>query len=188
MRDVPRRMRVTLLLGAGSLCLLGAHSRAPSRSSRTSPRTSSRRLDSEKLIVLEDVSSGGSESFVIAYLIFDRRREDVMELLRLAERQTEYRPELDSVKTVRKLENGRIDEQHLRILFTEIVYRSAVRRRTRQQPLRMEARSGFRQRPAAHGGFLGTQRLSIPTRIALWLVSDRTWTSDRRFRVSSRRA
>jgi hypothetical protein len=122
MRDVPKRMRVILLVGAGSLCLLGAQPSAE-QVLTNEPADLAKRLDREKLIVLEDVSSGGSESFVIAYLIFERRREEVIELLRLAERQTEYRPELDSVKTVRKLENGRIDEQHLRILFTEIVYR-----------------------------------------------------------------
>lgn len=81
------------------------------------------RILAEKLIVLEDVQGSGAESFVVAYVLFSRSRQEVVALLRQAKRQPEYRPELASVKTIRQLENGRIDEQRIKILFREFVYR-----------------------------------------------------------------
>ncbi len=80
------------------------------------------RLFAEELLVLEDASKG-RESFIIAYVIFEKPVAEIVDLLRQASRQTEYRPELDHVETVRVLEDGRIDEQRIRIMFTKLVYR-----------------------------------------------------------------
>jgi hypothetical protein len=84
------------------------------------------RLMDQKLLVLEEVGAG-RESFIVAFVIFERSVEDVLGLLRQANRQIEYRPELDSVETIRKLEDGRIDEQRIRIMFTKFVYRLRYR-------------------------------------------------------------
>jgi hypothetical protein len=74
----------------------------------------------QKLLVLEE---GENESLVVAYVIFERSVQDVLGLIRQASRQLEYRPELDSVETIRTFENGRIDEQRIRIMFLTFVYR-----------------------------------------------------------------
>lgn len=84
------------------------------------------RLMERKLLVLEDAATP-RESFVIAYVLFERPIRDVIALLRQASRQTEYRPELDSVETIRRFENGRIDEQRMRIVFTTLIYRLRYR-------------------------------------------------------------
>jgi hypothetical protein len=81
------------------------------------------RLHDQRLLVLEDVGGDGPESFIVAYVLFEQPRDVVIELLRQAERQTEYRPELDRVETVERLADGRIDEQAIRIVFTTFVYR-----------------------------------------------------------------
>ncbi len=84
------------------------------------------RLLRDRLMILEEVD-GGRDSFVIAYVIFERSMDDVVALLRQAERQMEYRPELRSVETVEVLEDGRVDEQRLRVVFTSLVYRIRYR-------------------------------------------------------------
>lgn len=84
------------------------------------------KIERERLVVLEDIGEG-AESFVVAYVIFERSIEDVLRLLRQAERQPEYRTELASVETVETLEDGRIDEQRLRIMFTKLTYRLRYR-------------------------------------------------------------
>jgi hypothetical protein len=83
-------------------------------------------LMEHKLLVLEDVDKD-RDSFVVAYVIFERSMQGVLALLRQASRQVEYRPELNSVETIRTFEGGRIDEQRIRILFTEFVYRLRYR-------------------------------------------------------------
>jgi hypothetical protein len=85
------------------------------------------RLEADRMLVLEDIGGSGAESFVVAYVIFERPFEDVLRLLRQAERQMEYRPELAGVKTLETFDDGRVDEQRLRILFADLVYRVRYR-------------------------------------------------------------
>lgn len=80
------------------------------------------RLEDDRVLVLEDVG-GGEQSFIIAYVLFERSRDQVVGLLKQASRQSEYRPELRNVKTVRTLPNGRVDEQQLKVLFKKFTYR-----------------------------------------------------------------
>lgn len=84
------------------------------------------RLLEEGVLILEDAGDQ-SDSFVVAYVVFDRSLEDVLSMIRQASRQTEYRPELSSVETIRRFEGGRIDEQRIRIMFTTFVYRVRYR-------------------------------------------------------------
>ncbi len=80
------------------------------------------RLQDERVLVLEDVGES-EQSFIVAYVLFERSREHVVGLLRQASRQSEYRPELNKVRTIRTLPDGRIDEQELKILFRKLTYR-----------------------------------------------------------------
>jgi hypothetical protein len=82
-------------------------------------------LEKQKVLVVEDLGGerDGARSFIVAWVIFERARSEVLARLREAERQPEYRPELGRVQTVEHFENGRVDEQRLRILFTDFVYR-----------------------------------------------------------------
>lgn len=85
------------------------------------------RLEAERVVVLEDVSTGGPDSFIVAYVLFRQGRGRVATLLRDTERQMEYRPELREVRTVAMLPNGRIDEQKLKIAFRTLTYRLRYR-------------------------------------------------------------
>jgi hypothetical protein len=89
------------------------------------PELAERLLD-RKLLVLEDIGAD-NDSFVVAYVVFERPVGDVVRLLRQAARQTEYRPELAQVETIETFENGRVDEQRMRIMFTNLVYRLRYR-------------------------------------------------------------
>lgn len=80
------------------------------------------RLMEQGYVVLEETGSD-SESYIVAWVLFERPVQQVVALLRQAARQTEYRTELDHVETIRTFENGRIDEQRIRIMFTTFVYR-----------------------------------------------------------------
>lgn len=113
--------RVALLALAGSLAL-GAQRGAESVLS-AEPPARLERLEAQRVVLLEDAGGEGSQSFIMALVLFERSVDRVRELLRQAERQPEYRPELKSVKTVELLPDGRIDEQKMKILFTRLVYR-----------------------------------------------------------------
>ncbi len=114
--------RTGLCLGAVALASLGA-GRSAEEVLENEPPELAARLDSEGLVVLEDVGGSGAESFIVAYVVFEQPHGEVVRLLRQAERQPEYRTELDRVATVERFEGGRIDEQRVRIMFTELVYR-----------------------------------------------------------------
>jgi len=79
------------------------------------------RLEKEHVVLLQQ--GGGADDTVVALVLFDKPQSRVAALLREAERQPEYRPELLDVHTVQQLPDGRIDEQRIKILFTELVYR-----------------------------------------------------------------
>lgn len=84
-------------------------------------------LKRNHVAVLADGGGPGSESLVVALVLFDQPRARVTGLLREAERQTEYRPELVAVRTVTARDGQRVDEQRIRILFHELVYRVRYR-------------------------------------------------------------
>ena len=86
-----------------------------------------RRLEAEGSIVLEEVGGSGPDSFIVALVLFERSRDRVVELLKQSDRQSEYRPEVRGVRTIERFDDGRIDEQRLRILFRTLVYRLRYR-------------------------------------------------------------
>ncbi len=79
------------------------------------------RLEKERVVLLQQ--GGDADGTVVALVLFNKPQSRVAALLREAERQPEYRPELVTVRTVQQLPDGRIDEQRIKILFTELVYR-----------------------------------------------------------------
>jgi hypothetical protein len=115
-----RKLR-TQMITVLALALLGAQPTAESLLDKEMGELTER-LEDGGVVVLEDTEGEGT-SFVIAYVLFERPLADVQALMRQAERQPEYRPELESVETVRKFEGGRIDEQRLKILFKRLTYR-----------------------------------------------------------------
>jgi len=80
-------------------------------------------LVAEKVAVVQGSEGDGPESFVVAYVLFERSRREVLGLLKQAARQTEYRPELKSVRTVETFAYGRVDEQLMKIVFRKLRYR-----------------------------------------------------------------
>lgn len=80
------------------------------------------KLRSRHLVLLEEVQKDAGDLFV-AYVLFDRPPARVYELLSDSQRQSEFRPDLNESRLVKKLPDGEIDEHHMRILFIDIVYR-----------------------------------------------------------------
>ena len=94
----------------------------------TEPAELVARLRGTGLVVLEDVAASGADSFVVAYVLFDRPRSRAMALVTDPSRQTEWRPDLTGVETLERLPDGRIDEVRMRILFRDLTYRVRYRR------------------------------------------------------------
>jgi hypothetical protein len=111
-----------LALIAASFSVVGARPSAESVLQREPPEVMDK-LSGDKIAVVQDGRGDGPASFVVAYVLFERSRNDVLQLLKQASRQPEYRPELKSVETVERLQGGRVDEQLLRIVFREVRYR-----------------------------------------------------------------
>lgn len=111
-----------LLLAAVSLSVVGARPSAESVLERE-PGALLDKLVEEKLAVVQGGDGDGPESFVVAYVLFERNLGEVLGLLKQANRQPEYRPELKSVKTVERFPYGRVDEQVLKIVFRKLKYR-----------------------------------------------------------------
>lgn len=86
------------------------------------------RLRDTGLVVLEEVAGSGADSFVVAYVLFDRPRTRAMALVTDPSRQTEWRPDLTAVETVERLPEGRVDEVSMRILFRDLTYRVRYRK------------------------------------------------------------
>lgn len=119
-QSIPLLLRVAAALAA--TLLLGARPSAEAVL-RDAPPGLAERLRAERVVVVEEGGGAGPESFIVALVLFDQPPARVAALLREAERQTEYRPELVGVRTVEEVAGGRIDEQRIRILFRELVYR-----------------------------------------------------------------
>jgi len=85
------------------------------------------KLADQSVVMLEEVGGDGPESFLVAMVEFKSSRDRVLDLLREAERQPEYRTELKKVRTVETLADGRVDEQELKILFKTLTYRLRYR-------------------------------------------------------------
>ena len=111
-----------LALIAASFSVIGARPSAESVLERE-PAALVDELSGEKIAVVQGGGGDGPESFVVAYVLFERSHSDVLQLLKQAARQPEYRPELKSVKTVERLPDGRVDEQVLKIVFRKLRYR-----------------------------------------------------------------
>jgi hypothetical protein len=86
------------------------------------PQQIAAQLHAKKLVVVKG-SDAEDPSFVLAYVVFERSPDQVVVLLSQAERQPEYRPEIESVRTIRRFENGRVDEQRMKLVFQPLVYR-----------------------------------------------------------------
>lgn len=113
----------TLLALVASLCLAPGASPSAEGILEAQPPELEQRLRQERVVVLEDVSGSGPESFIVALVLFQQPHGKVRDMIREAERQSEYRPELISVQTVERFPGGRIDEQRIKILFTQLAYR-----------------------------------------------------------------
>jgi hypothetical protein len=86
------------------------------------------RLFQEKMVLVEVVKRKGEGTLFVAYVLFEQPRTRVVQLLIQPERQREYRPELRHVEVVERGPDTRVDEHHLKIMFTNVVYRLRVRR------------------------------------------------------------
>jgi hypothetical protein len=80
------------------------------------------RLEEEKVVILTPEGGGDAERWVKALAIFERPRDQVIDLVAQSVRQIEYRPEITSIETVESFPNGTVDEHELRILFVDFSY------------------------------------------------------------------
>lgn len=81
------------------------------------------RLRAQGLVVLEDVAQSDPESFVIAWVLFAQPPDRTVALVTSPERQLEWRPDLDDVRTVAQQGEGRTDEVEMRVMFRKLLYR-----------------------------------------------------------------
>lgn len=87
----------------------------------------------EDKVVLEGRADEASQ-VARGFVIFEQPVSRAFRLLSQTGRQKEYRPELDSIETVEWLDDGTVDEHHLKMMFMDIRYRlrnhvDAARRR-----------------------------------------------------------
>src|SRR5262245_11402460 len=76
-------------------------------------------LRAKKLLVL---SGGGDSTHVTGLVIFNRPVDHVMRLLAQTGRAGEFRPELETDRTVETYPDGTLQEEEIRILFTRVTY------------------------------------------------------------------
>jgi hypothetical protein len=86
------------------------------------------RLFEQKMLLVEAAKQKGEGTLFVAYVLFEKPRSRVVQLLIQPERQTEYRPELRYVEVVERGPDTRVDEHRIKIMFTNVVYRLRVRR------------------------------------------------------------
>ena len=76
-------------------------------------------LHSKSWVMTEDDTDA---TFVTALVIFDQPLERSMRLISQTGRQTEFRSELKAADTLETYEDGTLERQRLKIMFTNIVY------------------------------------------------------------------
>lgn len=108
--------------------LLGAAGKTGERVLSQEPPELTRQLQTQGVVVLEDVASAERTTFVIAYVLFDKPRARAMELVTDPTRQTEWRPGIEDVRVVERSPPNRVDEVRMKVLFRELVYRVAYHR------------------------------------------------------------
>lgn len=84
------------------------------------PRELVARLFEKKVVLLE---TSGASQMVEALVLFQQPRPKTLEMLMQTARQPEFRPELESVREVERMPDGVIEEQRMKIMFVDIVYR-----------------------------------------------------------------
>jgi hypothetical protein len=82
------------------------------------------RLFDRKVVVMREASPHGSprDAFFLAYVIFEVPPEDAYRLLAQTSRHIEFRPEVESIETVARTEEGPVDLHRLRLLFLNVRY------------------------------------------------------------------
>lgn len=81
-------------------------------------------------LILQEVDrqqAGLSGGYILAYVVFDKPRDEVYALLAQTERQVEFRSELRKVERIRELPDGVIDEHHIKVMLFKVVYRLRYR-------------------------------------------------------------
>jgi hypothetical protein len=76
-------------------------------------------LDSKSWVMIEDDADA---TFVTALVIFDKPLDRSMRLISQTGRQVEFRPELKANDTLATYDDGTLERQRLKIMFTNIVY------------------------------------------------------------------
>ena len=77
------------------------------------------RLEQEHVVC----DTSNDDHAIRALVLFDRPREEVMELLTSTSRQKEYRPELTRVEVIDTSDNANVAEYKLRFMLTSLSYR-----------------------------------------------------------------
>lgn len=154
MKTTPRVQRAlcVLALAAATVVATDAWPSAEEILAASTPEIR-QKLGDQRVVMLEEVGGDGRASFLVALVAFDRPRARVLELLKEAERQPEYRPELVEVQTVQTLPNGRIDEQRIKILFLKLRYRLRYREDTETGRLSWNLDEAFDNEIAVMDGF-----------------------------------
>lgn len=118
------RLRLAALAALLSASIPGAADAASSAEALLSaqPRELVTRLFQKKVVLLEDGPSH-STSLVQALVLFQKPRERTLRMLTQTARQSEFRPELESVEEVERMPHGTIEEQRMKIMFVKIAYR-----------------------------------------------------------------
>lgn len=100
----------------------------------------------ERLLEQRVVLAGHAESStqsVQGFVIFEQPVERVFQLLSQTARQREYRPELEALETVARLDDGTIEEHRIRILFLGVRYRLRNHQDAAQRRIAWELDPGF---------------------------------------------
>ena len=105
------------------------------------PADQRRTLAERKLLLLG--KSEGAGAGLEALVIFAKPPDRVYRLLAQTDRAREYRPDLRAADTVERNAAGPIDEQRMRILFRDIVYRLQFRLYPERRSITWELAAGF---------------------------------------------
>lgn len=95
------------------------------------------RLFEKRMLLLEEVKKDDGGTLFVAYVLFEKPRDRVVGLISESSRQREYRPELRKVKLIEESDQTRIDEHHIKIMFTRITYRLSYLQDLDQEPQRL---------------------------------------------------